>query len=300
MKLLATTVLALTAAFWSVASGQEMEPAAYSRSPLGTQFVLLTYAYQNGEIFTDSSLPLRDVRVKVSSASLAYGRTFGLAGRQASIGFFLPYLKGRASGTVFEERQEVTRSGQGDARVRFTSNLIGSPALSSKEFAAYKPRTVVGVSITIIVPTGQYEAVRLVNLGSNRWAFKPELGLSQPAGRWTLEMAAGTWLFTPNKDFFGGSRREQKRLISLQGDVIYTLRRGMWLSVSATYYAGGQTIVNSVVNADRQRNSRVGATFSLPLNQHQSIKIAWAKGLTTRFGGDLNIVAMAWQYAWLK
>jgi len=120
-----------------------MEPAAYSRSPLGTQFVLLTYAYQNGDIFTDSSLPLRDVRVKVSSASLAYGRTFGLAGRQASIGFFLPYLKGRASGTVFEERQEVTRSGQGDARVRFTSNLIGSPALSSKEFAAYKPRTVV-------------------------------------------------------------------------------------------------------------------------------------------------------------
>lgn len=300
MKLVATTIVALIAALCSPGSAQEMEPGAYSRSPVGTQFVLLTYAHQTGDVLTDSSLPLRDVKVKLGSGSLAYGRIFGFAGRQASASFFLPYMKGSAEGTVFEERQEVTRSGLGDVRVRFSMNMLGSPALSPAEFAAYKPRTVVGASITVVAPTGQYDPRRLITLSSNRWAFKPEMGLSKPAGRWTLELAGGAWIFTANKNFFGGSKREQKPLLSLQGNVIFTLRRRMWVSANATYYTGGLTAVNGVINADRLANSRVGATFSLPLNQRQSIKMAWAKGLTTRFGGDLNTLAVAWQYTWYK
>ncbi len=189
MKKFAPILFALTAACCAVALGQEMEPRAYSRAPVGAQFVLLTYAYQSGDVFTDSSLPLRDVKVKLSSGSLAYGRTFGLAGRQASASLFVPYIKGNASGTVFEEQVKVTRSGLGDVRVRFMINLIGSPALHPKEFAAYKARTVVGASVTVIAPSGQYDSRRLVNLSSNRWAFKPEVGLSKPAGQWTLEMA---------------------------------------------------------------------------------------------------------------
>ena len=300
MKKFAPILFALTAACCAVALGQEMEPRAYSRAPVGAQFVFLTYAYQSGDVFTDSSLPLRDVKVKLSSGSLAYGRTFGLAGRQASASLFVPYIKGNASGTVFEEQVKVTRSGLGDVRVRFMINLIGSPALHPKEFAAYKARTVVGASVTVIAPSGQYDSRRLVNLSSNRWAFKPEVGLSKPAGRWTLEMAGGAWLFTANNNFFGGSRREQKPLISLQGNLIYTLRPRTWVAVNASYYSGGRTIVNGVVNADRQGNSRVGATVSIPLNQQQSLKVAVAKGVTTRIGGHLNTVAVAWQYTWLK
>ena len=249
-------------------------------------------------MFTDSSLPLRDVKVKLNSGSLAYGRTLGIAGRQASASFFVPYGKGNVSGTVFEDQLKVTRSGLGDIRVRVMVNLIGSPALRPKEFAAYKARTVVGASVSVIAPTGQYDPRRLVTLSSNRWAFKPEVGVSKPAGKWTLEAAGGAWLFTANNNFFGGQRREQKPLISLQGSVIYTLRRRMWLAVNATYFTGGQTTVNGVVNADRQRNSRVGATFSLPVAERQSIKLAAAKGVTTRFGGHLRTLAVAWQYTW--
>ena len=286
--------------FSSLASGQEMEPGAYSRAPVGTQFVLVTYSYQTGDILTDASLPLQDVNVKLSSGSLAYGRTFAIAGRQSSASFFVPYIKGNASGTVFEDRVEVTRSGLGDMRARFMINVIGSPAMNPEEFAAYKPKTVVGASVSVIAPTGQYDPRRLVTLSSNRWAFKPEVGFSKPAGRWTLEAACGVWIFAANKNFFGGARREQKPLVSFQSAAIYTLRRRMWASVNATYYTGGQTTVNGVANSDRQGNSRVGATFSLPLNQRQSIKVAWAKGLTTRFGGHVNAVAVAWQYVWNK
>jgi hypothetical protein len=293
-------MIVLLIGFWSLASGQEMEPGAYSRAPVGTQFVLVTYAHQNGDILTDASLPLQDVNVKLNSGSLAYGRTFALVGRQSSASFFVPYIKGNASGTVFEDRLEVTRSGLGDMRARFMINLIGSPAMNPEEFAAYKPQTVVGASIIITAPTGQYDPRRLVTLSSNRWAFKPEVGFSKPVGRWTLEAASGVWMFTANKNFFGGVRREQKPLVSFQSAAIYTLRRRMWVSANATYYTGGETTVNGVAKSDRQGNSRVGATFSLPLDQRQSIKVAWARGLTTRFGGHLNTIAVAWQYVWNK
>jgi hypothetical protein len=141
---------------------------------------------------------------------------------------------------------------------------------------------------------------RLVNISSNRWSFKPEVGLSKPFGRWTIEVAGGVWLFTGNNNFFGGSQREQKGLSTIQGHLIYTFRPRMWLALNATYYTGGRTVVNGVVNADTQKNSRLGGTFSLPLNSRQSVKVAWAKGVTARFGGDLNTFAAGWQYTWAR
>jgi Putative MetA-pathway of phenol degradation len=283
-----------------MAHGQEMEPRAYSPAPVGAQFVLVTYAHQSGDVLLDSSLPLKDVNVKLNLGSVAYGGTFSLAGRQANAAVLFPYIWGTASGTVFEDRLSVRRSGGGDLRVRFSTLLMGGEAMRPKEFASRKPKTIIGTGVSIVVPTGQYDPARLVNPGSNRWAFKPEIGISKPWGRWTTEAMVGTWLFTANRNFFGSGRREQKPLVSFQGHLIYTLRRRMWASVNGTYFTGGQSTVNGVVNEDRQKNTRVGATFSLPLSQKQSLKFAWAKGVTTRIGGDLNMFAVGWQYAWTK
>ena len=276
-----------------------MEPRAYSRAPVGSQFIVFSYAYQTGDILTDGALPLRDVNIDLSAGSFAYGRTFALAGRQANASFLAPYVKGRASGIVFEDRREVTRSGLGDVRMRFSMNLVGGPALSAEKFGTYKPKALLGASVTVIMPTGQYDSRRLINIGSNRWSFKPEVGLSKPYGRWTVELVGGVWLFTTNNEFFGGVRRGQKPLVSLQSHVIYTIRRRMWAALNANYYAGGRSIVNGIVNEDKQANSRIGGTFSLPVTQQQSIKFALANGLTTRFGGDVTTLAVGWQYAWV-
>jgi outer membrane putative beta-barrel porin/alpha-amylase len=291
-------IVALGALFGPVAAGQEMEPRAYSPAPIGTQFVFVGYGHQSGDVLLDSSLPLKDVEVSLNVVSVGYGRTFELAGRQANVAVVVPYIWGTARGTVFEDQVNVRRSGGGDLRLRFSTLLIGGEAMGRKEFATRKPGLIVGTSVSIIAPTGQYDPARLVNPGSNRWAIKPELGFSKPRGRWTMEAMAGTWLFSANENFFGGARREQKPLLSLQGHLIYTLRRRMWLSVDGTYYAGGRTTINGVLNEDRQRNARIGATFSLPLTSHQSLKLAWAKGVTTRIGGDLNMFVVGWQHAW--
>src|SRR6185295_6667690 len=157
-------------------------------------------------------------------------------------------------------------------------------------------KALLGVSLTVVVPTGQYDPRRLINIGSNRWAFKPEAGLSKPYGRWTIELVGGVWLFTDNGKFFGGVNREQKPLVSLQSHAIYTIRRRMWAAFDASYYTGGRTVVNGVINRDKQANSRVGGTFALPITQRQSVKVAVAHGLTTRSGGDLTTIVFAWQY----
>jgi hypothetical protein len=290
----------LIAVFGKAALAQEIEPRAYSRAPVGTQTVILTYAYQSGDVFTDSALPLSDVSVSLNSPSLGYAFTTGLAGRQTNIGIYVPYVYGKVKGNVFEERQEVTRSGLGDIRFKITQMLTGSPALKPKEFASFKRKTLIGASLSVIAPTGQYDPQRLVNIGSNRWAFKPEIGISKPMGRWTVELAAGVWLFTPNNNFFGGNRREQKPLLSLQAHLIYTIRPRMWVAVDGTYFNGGRTVVNKVLNADLQNNVRFGATFSYPFGKRHSLKVSGFRGVTTRIGGKLTTVAVGWQYTWFK
>jgi hypothetical protein len=292
--------LFLTVVIANTAAAQEMEPRAYSPAPTGAQFVLLTYGHQSGDVLLDSSLPLKDVNIKLNAASVGYGRTFNLAGRQANIAVLFPYLWGTAQGTVFEDQIKVRRSGGGDLRVRFSTLFKGGEARAPGEFAQRKPGTIIGASVSMVIPTGQYDPARLVNPGSNRWAFKPEIGISKPAGRLTFEVMGGAWLFSANNSFLGSSRREQKSMASFQGSVIYTLRPRMWLSGNATFFSGGSTVINGTENNDRQKNTRIGATFSYPLNKQQSLKVAWAKGVTTRIGGNLNTILVAWQYAWFK
>jgi len=282
------------------AAGQELEPRAYSPSPTGASFLVVGYGRSTGGVVFDPSLPFSDVRAEVNAASLVYGRTFGLAGRLASVDLVLPYVWGSVSGEVAEEQQEVHRSGGADARFRLTLNLVGAPALSPREFATRKPSTILGASLMVAAPTGQYDPAKLINLGANRWAFRPQLGLSHPVGRWNLELYGGVWLFTDNEDFFGGSQRRQQAIGAFQTHVSYTVRRRLWAAVNATFYTGGRTTVDGVAKADLQRNSRVGATLSLPIGQRHSLKLAATTGMTTRIGGDFDSLAIAWQYVWLQ
>jgi len=150
--------------------------------------------------------------------------------------------------------------------------------------------------VTVVPPLGQYDATKLVNLGSNRWSFKPELGVSRPAGRWTIDGYAGVWLFTDNDTFYPGtSLRQQNPIVSLQGHVSYTFARRAWVAVNGTWYSGGRSTLNGVEKLDLQRSTRLGATLALPIGSHQSVKVSYSAGATTRFGGDFRTVGVAWQ-----
>jgi hypothetical protein len=190
-----------------LAGAQDMEPRAFSASPIDTNFLIGSYQRTTGDVALDADLPIRDVKAAINSGILAYDRTFDLFGQTGSVAIVLPYFHGNLSGNVGGDDKQITRQGFGDLAFRFTENLIGSPALTPAEFARREPTTTLGVGIAVVVPTGEYNPQQLINISSHRWAFRPEIGGSQPIGNWFVEGSAGVWMFTDNTNFFGGHVR---------------------------------------------------------------------------------------------
>ena len=292
---LPATVLGMTPVY---GHAQELEPRAYSPAPVGTNFALLAAVYQTGQVLPDPSIPITDVEAEATSIVAAYSHSFGLFGRSASIALALPYSWLHATGNVGGSARERSVHGPADPKLRFAVGLMGSPALTPEEFARRTPEPVVGASLVVSAPFGDYDSSKLVNIGTNRWAFKPEIGLSLPLGKAFFETAGGVWLFTDNDDFFGGQVREQDPMYALQVHAGYNFRQGFWVAADATWYTGGTTTVNGVEKDDTQNNSRYGLTLAYPLTNQFSIKASWSNGLITRVGGDFNTFAMFLQYRW--
>ncbi len=278
---------------------QELEPRAYSPNPVGVNFIGLGVGHSSGDVLLDPSLPLTDVKARLTTGFTGFGRTFGLFGRSASIGFAATYVTADVSGNVGEDKREVQRRGFGDPRLRFTLNLIGCEALSPAQFAQRRPQPLLGVTLVLAPPLGQYDPTRLVNVGTNRWGIKPELGFSQPVGRWYLDAYAGVWFFTQNDAFFGGTTRQQEPIHTFQAHVSYTVRPQLWFAADATHYRGGQSSIDGNSRTDALANTRIGITMSLPISPRQSFKLSWSDGVATRVGGDFTSYALSWQYMWI-
>jgi len=278
---------------------QDLEPRAYSAVPVGTNFALFSYVHSAGDLQFDQTVPITDGHAKIDAYALGYSRSFGLAGRTATFALVAPYVRGDVSGVVLGTSTQAHRSAIGDVRLRFAMNFFGNPAMTPAEFAKRTPTTTAGASLVVIAPTGQYDPSRLVNVGSNRWTFKPELGVSQPLGDWFVEGMAGVWLYTDNPDFFGGQRRSQDPLWSLQLHGGYNFRPGLWLAADVTRYSGGQSSLDGVQQSDYQRATRYGVTLSVPLARSWSAKFAWSNALgSPRVGGEFDTASAALQYRW--
>jgi Putative MetA-pathway of phenol degradation len=284
----------------SEARAQEMEPRAYSSSPTGTNFLLVGFTRSTGDVLFDPTLPIEDVTARLNAVALGLGRTFSLGGRVALLTAALPYSWGDIEGRVAEQARQITRSGLVDTRVKLSVNLLGPPAMSPAQFVKSPRRTVIGASLTAVAPTGQYDPHKLINLGTNRWAFKPEVGVSHPRGHWDLDAYAGVWLFTTNDVFFPGeATRRQDRIVALQGHASYTIKPRAWVAFDATWYGGGSATVDDAPPSSRVSNTRLGATLAWPIGRWQSLKIAYSSGATTRVGSDFRTVAVAWQVLWM-
>ena len=280
-------------------AAQDLEPRAYVAAPVGLNFVAVSASHSSGGVLLDTSLPIEDVRASVNALAVGYGHTFSLAGRTALLVAAMPMAWFEATGRVGTETGRASRSGLGDARLRLSVNLLGGQALKPREFAGATRPTIVGASLTVAPPNGQYDRTKLVNIGANRWSVKPEIGVSHRLGRWTIEGYAGAWLFTANESFFPGSaHRTQEPIVGVQVHASYTFKPGWWIAGNSTWYSGGVTTVDGVARGDLQRNSRAGATLSMPLPRRQSLKLTESAGATTRRGTDFKTVAIAWQLSW--
>ncbi len=289
-------------AFGSRTLAQELEPRAFSPNPTGLNFLVASYSRMEGGVLFDPSVPITDVEARLNAAGIGYGHTFALFGRSATALVAMPYVWGNISGQVESSSGqmygEISRSGLADTSFQLSVNLLGGPALSPQEFVQRTPETTLGASLLVTAPVGQYDSSKLINIGTNRWGFRPQIGVSKPIGKFYLECYAGVWLYTDNDNFFGGAHQSQDPIANIQLHASYTFRPRLWLALDATGYRGGQTTVNGVPKANLQENSRVGVTLSLPVSMRQSVKLAWSDGATTRVGATFRTLALAWQYSW--
>jgi len=280
---------------------QDLDPRAYARIPVNVTVVVAGFGYSNGGIVTDATVPVDDLQAKIGSPSLGVVHSFALLGRTAQVSVALPYAWGEVSGTVYGVSQSTTRSGLGDMHLRFSWLLLGAPAATPAEIIGAPRKTILGMSLSITAPTGQYFSDKMINLGASRLAFKPELAISQPVGkRWLIDFYAGLWLFTDNDAFYPGtSVRSQAPLGSFQGHISYNIQPLMWIALDMTYYTGGETTVDDVQMDDRQSNSRIGATMVLPVKKLHSIKFAYSTGAIIRSGADFTTFSVGWQSTFL-
>lgn len=281
-------------------SAQDLDPRAYAHVPVNGTFLIWGFAVSHGGVVSDPTLPVTDVNATVETPSVGVGRSFDLFGKTAQVFGALPYSWAQASGTVLGEGKDITRAGLYDMRIRLSVLVRGAPAASVAQFAKAPRRTILGTSLTVVAPTGQFFPDRLVNLGTNRWAFKPEFAVSQPMGqKWLLDVYSALWLFTANNSFYPGTAtRTQEPMGAFQAHLSYNFTRKAWAAFDATYYVGGTSTVQGVDNDDRQSNARLGATVALPVGQRHSIKLAVSRGAVVRFGANFTTFSVGWQTAW--
>lgn len=278
---------------------QELDPRAYARVPVDATVLIAGFNYTYGSVVLDPTLPIKDLDAKVELPMLGIARTFSLFGLTSQAFAVLPYSWAQASGKVLGEDSSITRSGFGDTRLRVSVLFLGAPAATVEEFAKSSPQTVLGASLTVTAPTGQFFSDKLINLGTNRWSFKPEIGLSYMVTKqWFIDLYAGVWLFTDNNSFYPGtSVRSQNPLLTFQTHISYNFNPLMWAAIDLTYYTGGQSSVNDVYQDDRQNNLRIGATFNFPVSRQSSIKLAYSTGAIIRVGGNFSTISIGWQTA---
>lgn len=295
---LSIVILALCSLIFFNSISQELEPRAINNLPVGTNFVIGGYGYAKGNTLLDPALPIEDLNSNIHSGFAAYLKSISFFGLSAKVDAIVPYVMGDWEGSVDNEDGERLQNGFGDLRLRFSFNFLGSKAMNDNEFKDYVPDKVSGFSLQIIAPTGSYNPDELINIGSNRWVFKPQLGFAKNYNKWVIESYVAMWVFTNNTNFLDGNNLSQAPLYTAKLHVIRTLPKNMWLSIGAGYGLGGKTKLNDIPRDTEISTARFGLTYAIPIAQKHTFRFSYISGVRFKKGSDFNALALTYQYRW--
>ncbi|MHC4116420.1 MAG: transporter [Planctomycetota bacterium] len=273
-------------------TAQELSPRAYWPAPKGTNLAVFGYMYLTGDVVMDPSIPITDGDSRMNTAFAAYLHTFSLFGRTANFLIEQPYSWGTTEGLLFGTTPASRdSSGFNDLAVTLGVNIFGAPSMNLEQFQELRadPHPILGATVKVIAPTGQYYDDRLVNIGANRWAVKPELGYMFPLEPGLLlEFEAGVWFFGDDDDFVVG-KREQDPIYAGEVHLIKRFKPpGFWASLEYNFWEGGRQTIGGNTLDDVQRNSRIGGTIVVPVRKGQVVKFGYSKSIRHEFGGDYD------------
>jgi len=283
------------------ARAQFTDAHSYDNTPAGTNQLEVSYAYVRANASIDTSLVITGAELNLNQGAINYTRYFGLFHRLAWVEAGLPVagLSGSITGTSIHG----STTGTGDSSYAAAVLLKGGPALSVAQFEDYKPITNLGVSLSITAPTGSYHPDRVLNLGSDRWSFKPEIGLSHPFGpeqKWQVDAYANAYLYTDNTTFHGREVLRQQPLPGFEGHVSYSFRDNLWVSLDTRYSFRGTTFVDGVNQNNAQQNVILGSEMNVSMNSSSSLLFEFAKTLVHENGPAFTGFAVKYDYTWGK
>ena len=280
---------------------QFTDPHAYDNSPVGINQLELSYAYVHANASIDTSLIVGGARLNLNEGAIDYTRYFGWVRRLMWVEARVPVadLSGSVSGTNIHG----STTGAGDSSYSLGVLVKGGPALNVAQFENYKPVTILGLNLTITAPTGSYAPDKIVNLGSDRWAFRPEFAVSHPFGpeqRWQIDTYANVDFYTDNTSYKGKQILRQQPLPGLEGHISYSFTDSFWASLDTRYSFRGTTFVNDITQDNAQQNFILGSELNISLNPRNSLVFVFAKALVHHNGPAEVGFSMKYDYTWGK
>jgi hypothetical protein len=258
---------------------QEVEIRRWNQLPIDQNFGVLSFAYTSGEIATDPTLQIKNARVELETALVGYIRSFALFDKTARFELRQAFQDGMWSGNIGGVATHAERHGMNDTVARVAVNLIGGPPLSGNAFVEHRARvreeTILGAAVAVSLPTGQYDPDKLINLGSNRFSFRPQLGLQHRQNDWVFEMTGTAFIFTANHNFFGGTRRTQEPLFSVDASVEYDFEQGAWISAGAGVASGGRSSIDGITKNDDRLDVGWVVSAGFPINSAISVRASY-------------------------
>lgn len=278
-------------------NAQELSPRANWPAPKGTKVAFVGYQYSFGDVLTDRSLPITGLDSQIHVGFIGYLQTFSLFNRTTNLIIELPYTSATTTGIILAPSEETLArrdmAGIADVGITFGINLIGAPTMNIEEFQELRnnPRQILGVSLKILVPTGAYEQDKLINIGYNRWAFKPKLGYMIPfSKKWLVELDLGMWIFSDNDEFLGKTRKQQP-IFASEFHLVRRFTPGFWAAIDINYFRGGRT---NLLDQDLQRNSKIGCTIAYPFAGRHSLKGGFSMGVVTETGDNFKTLMLSY------
>jgi hypothetical protein len=303
MRLGVVVALLVSLTVASELAAQDLAPRAYVITPVHSNAIIITWGFYEGGLNFNGTVPITNATGTYQVPIFSYYHSLSFFGRSANITASLPYAVGNFQGDLSGQSRSLYRSGLLDSSFRVSVNLLGGPALQPEEMTKWKQKTLLGLSLKVVAPTGQYSGTKLINWGSNRWAFKPELGYSKRRGHWVLDGYAGVWFYTANSASYARpvtKVQNEAPIGALEGHLSYDFKPRLWISLDGNFWWGGIVSLNGIQNLQtKQTGSRLGGTASFPISKHQAIKVSYSNGTYIRFGGNYQSVSVAWQYSWL-
>jgi hypothetical protein len=295
-------VLLVLGAPW-LCRAQDLEPRRWSHLPIGTSFAGAAYSYTEADIFFDPVQQIEDVEMELHTWTAHYLYSFELFQKSARIGFVQPYQEGHWDGLVNGVPASIERNGFADSVLRFAINLYGAPPLKGKEFAAYRAKvdveTIVGGALSVQLPTGEYMEDKLINLGTNRYTFRPQFGVVHNRGKWSMELTGEASLYTDNNDFFNGNKLENDPLYTAQTHLVYTFLPGLWAALSVGYGYGGEATINGVDKNDTREYLAWAFSAGFPITPALGIKVGYLGSRAQEpVGQDSDTIATGFLIFW--